>query len=95
MLTTHSRQKSHANHTCQDLEFRVSDHVFLRVLPTKGILRFGKKGKLSSRFIRPFEIREIVGVIAYRLVLPLDLSNIHPMFHVSVLHKYNPSDNSA
>ena len=54
----------------------------------KGILRFGLKGKLSPRFIGPFEILERVGQVAYRLALPPDLSSVHPVFHVSMLRKY-------
>jgi hypothetical protein len=66
----------------------VGDNVFLKVSPTKGIFRFGKKGKLSPRFIVPFEILEKVGVVAYRLALPPNLSSIHLVFHVSMLRKY-------
>ena len=59
----------------------------------KGVMRFGKKGKLAPRYIGPFEIRSKVGEVAYRLVLPPELSRIHPVFHVSMLRKYisNPS----
>ncbi|EOY16855.1 Uncharacterized protein TCM_035774 [Theobroma cacao] len=56
MLTAQSRQKSYADNRRRDLEFQVGDHVFLKVSPTKGVMRFGKKGKLSPRYIRPFEI---------------------------------------
>jgi hypothetical protein len=66
----------------------VGDNVFLKVSPTKGIFRFGKKGKLSPRFIVPFEILEKVEVVAYRLALPPNLSSIHLVFHVSMLRKY-------
>lgn len=90
MLTAQSRQKSYADNRRRDLEFQVGDHVFLKVSPTKGVMRFGKKGKLSPRYIGPFEILEKVGAVAYRLALPPDLSNIHPVFHVSMLRKYNP-----
>ncbi|WRX08490.1 Reverse transcriptase/retrotransposon-derived protein [Theobroma cacao] len=89
MLTAQSRQKSYADNQRRDLEFQVGDNVFLKVSPTKGVMRFGKKGKLSPRYIGPFEILERVGAVAYRLALPLDLSNIHPVFHVSMLRKYN------
>ena len=54
----------------------------------KGVMRFGKKGKLSPRYIGPFEILEKVGLVAYRLALPPELSSIHPVFHVSMLRKY-------
>ena len=56
-------------------------------------MRFGKKGKLAPRYIEPFEIRSRVGEVAYILVLPLELSQIHPIFHVSMLRK-NISDPS-
>ena len=67
------------------LEFEVGDHVFLKVMPKRGVVRFGKRGKLSPRFIRPFEILERVGTIAYRLVLPPSMSGVHEVFHVSML----------
>ena len=62
--------------------------MFLKVSPMKGVMRFGKKEKLAPRYIRPFEIRARVGEVAYRLVLPLELSRIDPVFHVSMLRKY-------
>ena len=62
--------------------------MFLKVSLMKGVMRFGKKGKLAPRYIRPFEIRLRVGEVAYRLVLPPELSRIHPVFHVSMLRKY-------
>jgi hypothetical protein len=62
--------------------------VFLKVSLTKGVFRFGKKCKLSPRFIGPYEILERVGAVAYRLALPPNLSAIHPVFHVSMLRKY-------
>ncbi|EOX99952.1 Uncharacterized protein TCM_009026 [Theobroma cacao] len=90
MLAAQSRQKSYADNQRRNLEFQVEDYVFLKVSPTKGVIRFGKKGKLSPRYKGPFEILERVRAVAYRLALPPDLSNIHPMFHVSMLRKYNP-----
>ena len=54
----------------------------------KGVMRFGKKGKLAPRYIGPIEIRSRVGEVAYRLILPHELSRIHPVFHVSMLRKY-------
>ncbi|GAV81566.1 Chromo domain-containing protein [Cephalotus follicularis] len=53
-------------------------------------MRFGKKGKLTPRFIGPFEILERVGPVAYRLALPLSLADVHNVFHVSILRKYHP-----
>ena len=65
----------------------MGDHVFLKVSPTKGVKRFGIKGKLSPRYIGPFEILEKVGNVAYRLALPPSLENVHNVFHVSMLRK--------
>ena len=70
----------------------MGDHVFLKVSPTKGVRRFGIKGKLSPRFVGPFEILERIGVVAYRLALPPSLDKVHNVFHVSMLRKcvYDP-----
>ena len=70
------------------LEFEVGDHVFLKVMPKRGVVRFGKRGKLSLRFIWPFEILERVGTVAYRLALPPSMSSVHEVFHISMLRKY-------
>ena len=70
------------------MSFSVGDLVFLEVSLMKGVMRFGKKGKLAPRYIGPFEIRSRVGEVAYRLVLPPELSRIYPIFHVSMLRKY-------
>ena len=72
------------------LEFEVGDHVFLKVMPKRGVVRFGKCGKLSPRFIEPFMILERVGIIAYRLALPPSMSGVHEVFHVSMLRRYIP-----
>jgi hypothetical protein len=66
------------------LEFEVGDRVFLKVSPMRGVMRFGKKGKLSPRFIGPFEITQKVGKLAYRIDLPPDLIRTHDVFHVSM-----------
>ena len=72
------------------LEFEVGDHIFLKVTPKRGVVRFGKRGKLLSRFIGPFEILERVGTVAYRLALSSSMSGVHEVFHVSMLQKYTP-----
>ena len=66
------------------MEFEIRDMVFIRVAPMKGVMRFGKKGKLSLRYVGPFEILERVGAFAYRLALPPALSRLHNVFHVSM-----------
>ena len=66
----------------------MGDHVFLKVMPKRGVVRFGKRGKLSLRYIGPFEVLKIVGTVAYRLALPPSLSGVHVVFHVSMLRKY-------
>ena len=68
----------------------VGDHVFLKVMPKRGVVRFGKRGKLSPRFIGPFEILKRVGTVAYRLALPPSMMGVHEVFHVSMLRKYTP-----
>ena len=72
------------------MAFEVGDHVFLRVSPRRGITRFGRGGKLSPRYIGPFDILERIGDVAYRLALPPQLSSIHDVFHVSMLRRYEP-----
>ncbi|KAL0550281.1 hypothetical protein IC582_014788 [Cucumis melo] len=83
MLTAQSRQKSYADVRCKDVEFDMGDMVFLKVAPTKGVLRFEKKGKLSPRFVGPFEILEQIGLVAYRLALSPSFSVVHDVFHVT------------
>ena len=85
-----SLQKSYADVLRRPLEFEVGDHVFLKVMPKRGVVRFDKRGKLSSRFIGPFEILERIGTVAYRLALPPSMSGVHEVFHVSMLRKYTP-----
>ncbi|KAL4021638.1 hypothetical protein IC575_020444 [Cucumis melo] len=88
MHTAQSGQKSYADVRWKDLEFDVGDKVFLKVAPMRGVLRFEKRGKLSPRFVGPFEILERIGPVAYRLPLPPSLSTVHDVFHVSMLRKY-------
>ena len=72
------------------LGFEVGDHVSLKVNPKRGVVRFGKRGKLSPRFIGPFEILERMGSVAYRLALPPSMSGVREVFHVSMLREYTP-----
>nr|GFA92841.1 putative reverse transcriptase [Tanacetum cinerariifolium] len=80
-----TRQKSYADKHRRSLEFQPGDHVFLNVSPARGFSRFGVKGKLSPRFIGPFEILDRVGEVSYRLALPPQLLHVHNVFHVSLL----------
>ena len=88
LQTAQSGQKKYADVQRRDLEFEEGDHVFLKVSPSKGIIRFGKKGKLKPRYIEPFKILQRVGTLAYRIALPPELSHVHDVFHVSMLRKY-------
>ena len=90
LLTAHSRHKSYANRRRRPLEFEVGDHVLLKLIPKRGVVRLGKQGKLSSKFIEPFETLERVGTIAYRLELPPSMSGDYEVFHISMLRKYTP-----
>ncbi|KAK1427944.1 hypothetical protein QVD17_16705 [Tagetes erecta] len=87
LVTARSRQKSYADKRRKPLEFEVGDRVLLKVSPWKGSIRFGKKGKLSPRYIGPFQVLERIGPVAYRLELPEVFGRIHDTFHVSNLKK--------
>ncbi|KAD1352124.1 hypothetical protein E3N88_42966 [Mikania micrantha] len=84
---TRSRQKRYAEKRRKPLEFQVGDRVVLKVSPSKGVVRFGKKDKLAPRYVGPFEIIERIGPVAYRLRLLDELSGVHDVFHVSNLKK--------
>ncbi|KAJ6969959.1 hypothetical protein NC653_034504 [Populus alba x Populus x berolinensis] len=79
------RQKSYADNRRRPLEFQVGDKVFLKVAPWKGIIQFGVKGKLAPRYIGPFEIKERIGPVAYRLELPADESG---QFRLLIFKKF-------
>ncbi|XP_041025423.1 uncharacterized protein LOC121265827 [Juglans microcarpa x Juglans regia] len=83
-----SQQKSYLDKCHHQLEFEVGDKVFLRIAQMKGVMRFGKKGKFSPRYIGPFEILDQIGPMAYRVALPPASSEVHNVFHVSMLRKY-------
>ncbi|GJU73431.1 putative reverse transcriptase domain-containing protein [Tanacetum coccineum] len=84
---THDRQKSYADVRHKPLEFQVGDRVMLKVSHWKGVIYFGKRGKLNTRYIGPFKVLDKVGTVAYRLELPQQLSRVHSTFHVSNLNK--------
>ena len=90
LLTAQSRKKSYVEVRRRPLELEVGDHVFLKVMSKRGVVRFGKHGKLSPRFIGPFKILERIGVVAYRLASSPSMSGVHKVFHVSMLQKYTP-----
>jgi hypothetical protein len=87
MKATKSLQETYANKRHRPLEFEVGNHVYLRVLPMKGMKRFGVKGKLAPRYIKSFPILEKCGSLAHKLDLPPSLAGVHDIFHVSQLKK--------
>ena len=78
-----NRQKSYADKRRRPLEFQVGDKIFFFFLPTKGVKRFGVRGKLSPRYTGPYEIAERLNPVAYRLELPTELEHIYNVFHIS------------
>ena len=92
LLTAQSRQKSYADVRRKDLEFVTGDFIWLKISAMKGVVRFGKRGKLSLRYIGPFEILSRVCSNAYQLALPPALSAVHNVFYVLMLRKYVPDE---
>ena len=90
LQTAQSRQKSYYDNSRRKIEFEIRDMVFLKVTPIKGVMRFGKKGKLSPKFVGLFEILKRIGKVAYKLALPSTLARVQNVFHVSMLRKYIP-----
>ena len=89
------RQKTYADKKRRPMEFNVGDLVMLKVSPWKGVIRFGKKGKLSPRFIGPFKVLKRIKDLAYQLELPPELDGIHNTFHVSYLRKCLAEESSV
>ncbi|GJS42734.1 putative reverse transcriptase domain-containing protein [Tanacetum coccineum] len=87
MQAARDRRKCYADLKRKQMEFQVGDKVMLKVSPWKGVVRFGKRGKLNPRYIGPFKVLEKVGSVAYKLKLPQELSRVHNTFHVSNLKK--------
>ena len=81
-------QKSYSNLKRKDIQYEIHEKVFLKVSPWKKVMRFGRKGKLSPRFIGLYEVIEKMGPVAYSLALPPELEKIHNVFHVSMLRRY-------
>ncbi|GJS44069.1 putative reverse transcriptase domain-containing protein [Tanacetum coccineum] len=87
MKAAQDRQKSYADQKRKPIEFEVRDRVMLKVSPWKGVVRFGKRGKLNPRYVGPFKVLAKVGKVAYKLELPQELSRVQHTFHVSNLKK--------
>ena len=87
LKTTRSRPKSYIDVRKRPLEFKVDDWVYLKVSPMKGVMRFGKKGKLSARYIELYRITKRVGNVAFELELLQELEAVHPVLHISMLKK--------
>ncbi|GJS64359.1 hypothetical protein Tco_0678923 [Tanacetum coccineum] len=87
MQVSHDRQKSYADLKRKPMEFQVGDKVMLKVSPWKGVVRFGKRGKLNPRYIGPFKVLERVRDVAYKIELPEELNRVHNTFHVYNLKK--------
>ncbi|GJX25189.1 putative reverse transcriptase domain-containing protein [Tanacetum coccineum] len=85
MQAARDRQKSYANLKRKPMELQVGDNVMLKVSPWKGVVHFGKRGKLNPRYVGPFKVLEKVGEVAYKLELPEELNRVHNTFHVSNL----------
>ncbi|GJR38270.1 hypothetical protein Tco_1213954 [Tanacetum coccineum] len=87
MQAARDRQKSYADLKRKPIEFQVGDKLMLKVSPWKGVVQFGKRGKLNPRYVGPFKVLEKVGEVAYKLELSEELSRVHNTFHVSNLKK--------
>ena len=93
LVAAQDRQRKYADPARKDINFEIGELVLLKVSPWKGLTRFGKKGKLSPRYIGPFEILRQVGKVAYELALPPHMQHVHNVFHMSMLKKYHLDSN--
>nr|GEZ87401.1 putative reverse transcriptase domain-containing protein [Tanacetum cinerariifolium] len=87
MQGARDQQKSYPDLKCKPMEFQIRDRVMLKVSPWKGVVRFGKQGKLNPIYVGPFKVLDKVGTVAYKLELPQELIRVHNTFHVSNLKK--------
>nr|GEX72508.1 putative reverse transcriptase domain-containing protein [Tanacetum cinerariifolium] len=87
MQAAQDRQKNYADRKRKPMEFQIRDSVMLKVSPWNRVVRFGNRGKLNLRYVRPFKVLAKVGKVAYKLELPQELSRVHHTFHVSNLKK--------
>ena len=84
LKTPQSSHKSYADVRRRELEFQVNDWIFLKVSPMTGVMRFGKKGKFSPRYVGPYKILKRIGKVSYELELPAKLAVVHPVFRISL-----------
>ncbi|GJY60379.1 hypothetical protein Tco_0461036 [Tanacetum coccineum] len=87
MQVAHDRQKSYTDLKRKPMDFQVGDKVMLKVLPWKGVVRFGKQWNLKPRYVGPFKVLEKVRSVSYKIELPEELSRVYNTFHVSNLKK--------
>ena len=85
LATFYCRQKSYADNRKRPLELDVGDKVSLKISPMNVVMTFGRNGKLSPKYVGPYEILPCVGEATYELALPAELASIRPVFHVSML----------
>lgn len=90
MRRTQSRQKSYADRRRRPLEFEVGDQLFMKTSLVKSLGKYKSRGKLSPRYIGPYEILERIGKVAYRITLPPEMANFYDVFHVSMLRNCRP-----
>ena len=83
-----NKQKSYADLKRKDIQYEIGEKVFVKISPWKKVMKFGKNGKLSPRFIGSYEVIEKVGLLAYKLALPPELEKINNVFHISMLRRY-------